>query len=78
MKVHRFKWYFRIHGTCVYSDPTRNRDLERGFDIVRPEHGEVGTMPAALENYSSKAVKEDDEAAYAPIVVVTKPTFFTE
>lgn len=57
---------------------TFNRDLERGFDIVRPEHGEVGTMPAALENYSSKAVREDDEAAYAPMVVVTKPTFFTE
>lgn len=35
-------------------------------------------MPAALESYATKAVKEDDEAAYTPIVSTTKPSFFTE
>lgn len=57
-----------------------NRDLERGFDMVRPEHGEVGTMPAALEDYSAKAVKEEDQEAieHAPLIVPTSTTFFTE
>lgn len=57
-----------------------NRDLERGFDMVRPEHGEVGTMPAALEVYSSKAVKEEDQEAieHAPLIIPTSTTFFTE
>lgn len=57
-----------------------NRDLERGFDMVRPEDGETGTMPAALEVYSTKAVNEQDQEAieHAPLIIATDVTFFTE
>jgi putative transposase len=54
-----------------------NRDLERGFDMVRPEDGEVGSMPAELDDYSSKAVNDED-AAYVEPIVATKPKYFTE
>lgn len=57
-----------------------NRDLERGFDMVRPEDGETGTMPAALEVYSTKAVSEEDQGAieHAPLILASDATFFTE
>ena len=55
---------------------TFDRDLERGFDMVRPEDGAVGTMPGEMANYSAKAVK-DDEVDLAPFVVADA-TFFTE
>ena len=56
---------------------TFNRDLERGFDMVRPEEGEVGTMPAALEDYGSKAVKEEDVVPDTPSIAPTA-RFFKE
>lgn len=57
-----------------------NRDLERGFDMVRPEDGEIGTMPNALEVYSTKAVNEQDQEAieHVPLIIPTNATFFTE
>lgn len=54
-----------------------NRDLERGFDMVRPEDGEVGTMPTELENYSAKAVKEEDIVLDTPSLAPTA-RFFKE
>lgn len=54
-----------------------NRDLERGFDMVRPEDGDVGTMPLELENYSAKAVNEE-ETESAPFVAAESTSFFTE
>jgi putative transposase len=56
---------------------TFNRDLERGFDMVRPEDGEVGTMPRQIEDYSTKAVNEE-EVEHVPLVVAASPSFFTE
>lgn len=56
---------------------TFNRDLERGFDMVRPENGEVGAMPRQLEDYSAKAVK-NDEIEHAPLVIAPSTNFFTE
>lgn len=56
---------------------TFNRDLERGFDMVRPEDGEVGTMPAALENYASQSVKDDDVVQDTPVITST-PRFYGE
>lgn len=56
---------------------TFNRDLERGFDMVRPEHGEVGRMPAALEDYGSKPVKEEDVVPDTPVIAPTA-RFFKE
>ena len=57
-----------------------NRDLERGFDMVRPEDGETGTMPAALEVYSTKAIKEEDQEAieHTPLIMASDATYFTE
>lgn len=54
-----------------------NRDLERGFDMVRPEDGEVGTMPRQLEDYSTKAVKDEDIVLDPPAVASTA-RFFKE
>jgi putative transposase len=56
---------------------TFNRDLERGFDMVRPEDGEVGTMPEALDHYGSKAVKEEDIVPDTPMIAPTA-RFFKE
>ncbi|CDP53018.1 hypothetical protein [Devosia sp. DBB001] len=56
-----------------------NRDLERGFDMVRPEDGEAGTMPQELENYSTKAVADEDQEAIASASPpASKPRFFKE
>jgi hypothetical protein len=56
---------------------TFNRDLERGFDMVRPEDGEVGTMPAALEDYGSKSVNVEEIVRDTPVVAATA-RFFKE
>jgi putative transposase len=56
---------------------TFNREMERGFDMVRPEDGEVGTMPPALEDYDSKAVKEEDVVPDTPVIAPTA-RFFKE
>lgn len=56
---------------------TFNRDLERGFDMVRPEDGEVGTMPAALEDYGSKSVNVEEIVHDTPVVAATA-RFFKE
>jgi len=56
---------------------TFNRDLERGFDMVRPEEGDAGTMPVAFEDYSAKAVKEEDIASDTPVIAATA-RFFKE
>ena len=56
---------------------TFNRDLERGFDMVRPEDGEVGTMPRQLEDYSTKAVNDEDVPVDTPAIATTA-RFFKE
>lgn len=56
---------------------TFNRDLERGFDMVRPEDGEVGTMPRQIEDYSTKAVKDEDIPVDVP-AVASAARFFKE
>lgn len=79
-EIERLRLESHVNSPIMSSDDFMkfNRDLERGFDMVRPEHGDVGTMPAELENYASKSVKDDDDVAYSAPIASAKPTFFAE
>jgi putative transposase len=56
-----------------------DRDLARGFDMVRPENGDVATIPDT-EDYAAQVVDEESLAAETTIStgLVANATFFTE
>jgi putative transposase len=52
-----------------------DRDLARGFDMVRPEDGRVGSLPGDIET-GPTAVEEDDVDDRVKLVPAVAPTTF--
>ena len=55
-----------------------DRDLRRGFDMVRPEDGQVGALPDDEADVGPIAVNDDDAEVDARSFTDTSADFFTE